>query len=230
MSAPTSTTPAPPDYRVKSDFAYDVVRDRILAGRYAPGATFNQAHLARELGISTTPLREALRKLQTEGLVELGAHRDAVVTRLSVEEAHDLLEMRLALDPLAAALAAQRRTREDIAQIRAASAIRALPGHPTVDQLVRHRRFHQAIYRASHNEVLITTLDALWDKSDRYRLAALRRDRADDELAQKDAEHHDMMMCVIAGDAGGASDVMRRHIQSSLGVTAAQLLGERLDA
>jgi DNA-binding GntR family transcriptional regulator len=230
MSAPTSTTPAPPDYRVKSDFAYDVVRDRILAGRYAPGATFNQAHLARELGISTTPLREALRKLQTEGLVELGAHRDAVVTSLSVEEAHDLLEMRLALDPLAAGLAAQRRTREDIAQIRAASAIRALPGRPTVDQLVRHRRFHQAIYRASHNEVLITTLDALWDKSDRYRLAALRRDRADDELAQKDAEHHDMMMCVIAGDAAGASDVMRRHIQSSLGVTAAQLLSERPDA
>lgn len=219
-----------PDYVVKSDFAYAAVRDRILTHEYPPGGTFNQASLAAELGISTTPLREALRKLQSEGLVELGAHRDAVVTRLSVEEARDLLEMRLALDPLAAGLAAERRTRDDIAAIRAASDIRALPGHPSIEQLVRHRRFHQAIYRASHNDVLIASLDALWDKSDRYRLAGLRRDRDDAELHQKDAEHHEMMMCVIAGDTAGATSVMRRHIQSSLGVTAAQLLGDEPDA
>lgn len=220
MSALTS------DYSVKSDFAYAVVRDRILTHEYPPGGTFNQASLALELGISTTPLREALRKLQSEGLVELGAHRDAIVTRLSVEEARDLLEMRLALDPLAAGLAAERRTRDDIAAIRAASDIHALPGHPSIDQLVRHRRFHQAIYRASHNDVLVSTLDALWDKSDRYRLAGLRRDRSDDELHQKDAEHHQMMMCVIAGDTEGATEVMRRHIRSSLAVTAAQLLSD----
>ncbi len=218
-----------PDYVVKSDFAYAVVRDRILSNEYPPGASFNQAHLAAELGISTTPLREALRKLQTEGLVELGAHRDAIITRLSVEEARDLLEMRLALDPLAAGLAAQRRTRDDIAQIRAASEIHALPGHPSLDQLVRHRRFHQTIYRAAHNDVLIATLDALWDKSDRYRLAALRRNRDDEELQQKDAEHHELMMCVIAGDSDGASEVMRRHIQSSLGATATRLLSEDAD-
>jgi DNA-binding GntR family transcriptional regulator len=213
------------DYVVKSDFAYDVVRRRILSNDYPPGSSFNQANLAAELGISTTPLREALRKLQSEGLVDLGAHRDALVTQLSVEEARDLLEMRLALDPLAAGLAAQRRTRDDIAQIRAASDIRALPGHPSVEQLVRHRRFHQAIYRSSHNDVLITTLDALWDKSDRYRLAGLRRNRGDDELHQKDTEHHELMMCVIAGDSDGASEIMRRHIQSSLGATATRLLG-----
>nr|WP_274636928.1 GntR family transcriptional regulator [Microbacterium bovistercoris] len=221
---------ATPDYAVKSDLAYAVVRERILSGEYPPGSGFNQATLAVELGISTTPLREALRKLQSEGLVDLGAHRDATVTRLSVEEARDLLEMRLALDPLAAGLAAERRTRDDIAQIRAASEIHALPGHPTLDQLVRHRRFHQAIYRASHNDVLITTLDALWDKSDRYRLAALRHDRADDELHEKDAEHHRMMMCVIAGDVAGATEVMRRHIRSSLGATATQLLQAEADA
>ena len=220
MSAPTRT------YPVKSDLAYTVVRDRILTGEYPPGSSFNQATLAVELGISTTPLREALRKLESEGLVQLGAHRDALVTDLSAEEARDLLEMRLALDPLAAGLAAGRRTRDDIAAIRAASAIHALPEHPTLDQLVRHRRFHQAVYRASHNEVLVTTLDALWDKGDRYRLAGLRRDRPDAELAQKDAEHQELMACVIAGDAAGASAVMRRHIQSSLGATATALLSD----
>lgn len=217
-------TAAPGTYAVKSDLAYTVVRNRILTGEYPPGSTFNQATLAVELGISTTPLREALRKLDSEGLVQLGAHRDAVVTSLSVEEARDLLEMRLALDPLAAGLAAERRTRDDIAAIRAAADIHALPAHPTIDELVRHRRFHQTIYLASHNEVLITTLDTLWDKNDRYRLAGLRRDRTADEHAQKDAEHHELMMCVIAGDSDGARAVMHRHIQSSLGATATELL------
>lgn len=220
MTAPART------YPVKSDLAYTVVRNRVLTGEYAPGSSFNQATLAVELGISTTPLREALRKLESEGLVQLGAHRDAIVTDLSVEEARDLLEMRLALDPMAAGLAAQRRTRDDIAAIRAASDIHALPGHPTIDQLVRHRRFHQTVYRASHNDVLVTTLDTLWDKNDRYRLAGLRRDRDADELARKDAEHHELMMRVIAGDSAGASAVMRRHIQSSLGAVATELLRE----
>lgn len=219
----TAPTPA---YAVKSDLAYLVVRDRILSGEYPPGSSFNQASLAVELGISTTPLREALRRLSSEGLVELGAHRDAMVTRLSVEEARDLLELRLALDPLAAGLAAERRTRDDIAAIRDASTVTALPEHPTLEQLAQHRRFHRAIYRASHNEALIATLDSLWDKADRYRVAALRQGRGDDEVQQKNAEHHELMMCVIAGDAAGAVEVMRRHISTGLGATAAQLLDD----
>lgn len=218
-----------PGFAVKSDLAYTVVRNRILSNEYAPGTTFNQARLAVELGISTTPLREALRRLQSEGLVELGPHRDASVTAVSIEEARDLLEFRLAVDPLAAGLAAQRRTREDIAAIRAASEIEALPEQPDVDQLIRHRRFHQAIYVASHNDLLIATLDSLWDKSDRYRLEALRSDRDEEERRQKNAEHHELMLCVIGGDAAGATEVMRLHIQSSLGAAAVRRLGERSD-
>jgi DNA-binding GntR family transcriptional regulator len=213
-------------FAVKSELAYTAVRNRILSNEYAPGTTFNQAQLAVELGISTTPLREALRRLQSEGLVDLGAHRDAKVTALSVEEARDLLELRLAIDPLAVGLAAERRTREDIAAIRAASEIEALPEHPSIDQLIRHRLFHQAVYIASHNDLLIATLDSLWDKSDRYRLEALRSDRDEEERHRKNAEHHELMLCVIGRDAAGASEVMRRHIQSSLGAAAAQRLSE----
>ena len=101
-------------YSTKSDFAYLTLRHRILSGEFAPGQVLNQATLARTIGISTTPLREALRRLKSEGLVELGAHRDARVTDLSAEEARDLLEIRRSLDPLAAALAAERRTTADI--------------------------------------------------------------------------------------------------------------------
>ena len=77
----------------KAEVAYELVRDQLLRGDLVPGSVIQQAALARDLGISTTPLREALRRLMTEGLVELDAHRDARVTRLTAEEARDLVEI-----------------------------------------------------------------------------------------------------------------------------------------
>src|SRR3954471_9174040 len=99
-----------PGFATKSDLAYTRVRGLILSGELAPGAVLPQATLAQTIGISTTPLREALRRLKQEGLVELDAHRDARVRPLDATEARDLLELRRTLDPLAASLAAQRRT------------------------------------------------------------------------------------------------------------------------
>src|SRR5688572_11131784 len=158
------TEPAGP-YATKSDYAYTRLRDGILTGEFQPGTVLHQATLAKTIGISTTPLREAMRRLMTEGLVELDAHRDAHVSPLTAEEARDLLEVRQSLDPLAASLAAQRRTKEDIRAMRAAAAsLQPLPDDVSVVDLVSHRRFHTAIYMASHNDLLISTLDALWDK------------------------------------------------------------------
>jgi DNA-binding GntR family transcriptional regulator len=209
----------------KSSTAYDAVKIRILRHVYAPGQTLNQATLATELGISTTPLREALRRLESEGLVELRRHSDARVAPLSAEEARDLIELRLALDPVAVSLAADRRTKDDIAQMRAAAAgMIALPDHPSIEQLIAHRTFHQALYRASHNELLITTLDGLWDKSDRYRLVGLRQPRGHAEREDRTREHHLLLEAVVAGDADEAARVMRTHIGFSLGAKAAMRL------
>jgi DNA-binding GntR family transcriptional regulator len=208
-------------FSTKSDFAYALVRNKILTLEYGPGATLNQAVLARDLGISTTPLREALRRLKSEGLVELDAHRDARVTTLSAEEARDLLEMRRALDPLAASLAAERRTRTDIGAMRGAFAeLRPLTNRPGADDLVAHRRFHRAIYAASHNELLIATLESLWDRADRYRVLGLQETRDETERDETAAEHQALLDAVVAGDATAAAEVMRRHIRSSLGAKA----------
>ncbi|MCX2731854.1 GntR family transcriptional regulator, partial [Saccharopolyspora sp. NFXS83] len=98
--------PAVSPLMTKSELAYVSVRDKILSGEFPPGSVLNQATLARTIGISTTPLREALRRLKAERLVELDAHRDARVTELHAEEARDLLEIRRSLDPLAVSLAA----------------------------------------------------------------------------------------------------------------------------
>jgi DNA-binding GntR family transcriptional regulator len=217
--------PAEP-YTTKSDFAYTTMRLKILTGEFAPGEVLNQATLARTIGISTTPLREALRRLKSEGFVELDAHRDARVTQLSAEEARDLLEVRRSLDPLAVALAAERRTKADIAEIRdGAKGVEPLLRGFGVEDLNAHRRFHATIYRASHNDLLIATLDGLWDKADRYRRFGLSTERSQEERDQKAAEHAELVECVVAGDAEGAAAVMHRHISTSLGAKAATRLG-----
>lgn len=206
----------------KGDYAYTKVRDAILSGQLEPGSTLNQAELAKQIGISTTPLREALRRLKVEGLVRLDAHRDAHVADLTAEEARDLLDVRRSVDPHAAALAAERRTKADIAAIRAAhNGLEPLGVNTTTSHLAKHRSFHAAVYRSSHNDLLIRILDELWDKADRYRLLALRVDSGDAAREQKRREHQELMDSVIAGDADQAFTIMLAHIETSLGVQAA---------
>jgi DNA-binding GntR family transcriptional regulator len=213
-------------FETKSDYAYRQVRDRILSGELQPGAVIQQRDLASQIGISTTPLREALRRLKSEGLVELDAHRDARISPLRAEEARDLLELRKSLDPLAAGLAAQRRTNADIQAIRAAhDRIAPLPTHPAIGQLVAHRNFHAAIYRASHNDLLIDALEGLWDKADRYRRLALQTDRGQAARDEKAKEHQLLVDLIAAGDSDGAANVMRAHIDTSLGAAAVWRLG-----
>src|SRR5215212_7330854 len=170
-----------PGFATKSDLAYTRVRGLILSGELAPGAVLPQAALAQTIGISTTPLREALRRLKQEGLVELDAHRDARVRPLDATEARDLLELRRSLDPLAASLAAGRRTEADLVAVGAAlEGLEALSTRPSLAQLESHHRFHAAIHRASHNALLVETLDGLWVKTDRYRRHGLEAGRSDE--------------------------------------------------
>jgi DNA-binding GntR family transcriptional regulator len=212
----------------KSERAYARVREMVLTGELEPGTVLNQAVLARQIGISTTPLREALRRLAQQGLVELGAHRDARVAPLDAAEARDLVELRQDLDPLAAGLAAQRRTAADLAEMADSLArLESLPEDPSPAQLAGHRRFHAALYRASHNAVLVATLDGLWDKTDRYRRHALRAGRSDEEVAQRAEEHRLLVEAVSDRDAAAATELMRRHVETSLAARAAGRLAAR---
>ena len=162
-----------------------------------------------------------------QGLVELDAHRDARVTQLNAEEARDLLEVRRSLDPMAAALAAERRTRQDLAEMRASlDGLDALPSNPTVPQLIAHRRFHTAVYRASHNALLVEMLDGLWDTADRYRRHGLQVERSSEERAVKAGEHQLLFQAIEEGDAETAADVMRAHIRTSLGAKSAWRLAK----
>ncbi len=215
---------APTTFARKSDLAYIRVRALILSGDLGPGTVLPQAALAKTIGMSTTPLREALRRLKQEGLVELDAHRDARVRPLDATEARDLLELRRTLEPLAAELAARRRTTSEIAALEASVAsLEALPANPSPAQLESHQRFHAAIHRASHNALLVEMLEGIWVKTDRYRRHALEGGRSDEERDARATEHRLLFEAVRDGDAAAAADLMRRHVETGLG---AQSMGK----
>ncbi|WP_139005563.1 GntR family transcriptional regulator [Arthrobacter crystallopoietes] len=212
----------------KNAYAYEEVRQRIMVGTLEPGQPLAQSQLAAELGVSLTPMREALRRLDAEGLVYIDAHKNARVATLSATEAKYLFEVRERMDPMAAALAAERRTDSDIVRLKEAAArLKPLADESDLDALTAHREFHRAIYTASHNELLINLLEGLWDKADRYRQVGLktRKDSAADRR-RVDREHASIMKAVIAGNAAEAERQMLQHVQGSLGRRAIDELAQ----
>jgi DNA-binding GntR family transcriptional regulator len=199
------TDGSPIPYRSKTDAAYVELRRRILDGRLAPSLPLNQEQLAAELGISTTPLREALRRLESEGFVLMPAHRDVVVKPLESTELHLLYDVRCELDGFAAWLAATNHDLEDAERMTAACAdLRAGSNDP----ISLNRAFHRAIYVASHNNVLIEVLDTLWDRSDRYRrfTEAFASDPGTIE------EHETLLQTILSRNPDEARRLMHSHI------------------
>jgi len=215
-------------FSTKSDAAYAEVRRRILAGELAPGSVLDQYLLSDQMGMSITPLREALRRLRGEGLIDIDVHKNTRVAPLSADEARELFEIRLALDPAAAELAAQRRTDADIKTLQNA-AKHLVPVTRTWGEkgLLAHSAFHRAIYVASHNDNMITMLDGLWDKSDRYRRLGLLLPSGAENRERDFIEHGQMLEMIIDGNAPGIADLMRQHIRLSLTVAAIDALDEQ---
>jgi DNA-binding GntR family transcriptional regulator len=220
---------APNVFSTKSDAAYAEVRRRILAGELAPGSVLDQYRLSESMGMSITPLREALRRLRGEGLIDIDVHKDTRVAPLTSTEARELFEIRMALDPAAAELAAQRRTNADITIMRNA-ARQLVPVTRTWGEkgLLAHSAFHRSLYVASHNDNLVAMLDGLWDKSDRYRRLGLMLPSGAENRERDFIEHRKMMEMVIDQDAQGVGDLMRQHIRLSLAVAAIDALDEQL--
>lgn len=196
----------------KTDLAYLQIRQKILEGALAPGLSLDQEDLAEELGLSTTPVREALRRLESERLVISRAHRDTVVAPLSHELVQNVYTIRLALDPLALSLAASRATSDERDEILALS--RQVPDDSSpVSHLFFNRQLHRSMYAACGNELLIEILDSLWDLSDRYRLITLEEDNSTIKVAQE--EHLTIVDAFVKGDSEQAAEIMRQHVVES---------------
>lgn len=206
---PVSTTPAHPSGRRPSDLtgdsmtlAYEHVRDAILRGELRPGTWISQVQLAADLRVSRTPLREALRRLQTEGLVQLDFNRRIRVSPLSLPDLEALYSMRLVNEPLAVLLSVPRLTAEETAELESAlTAMNASASDGDEEGATEHhRRFHFLLF--SHTEDrLRTQVESMWDHSVRYlriyhnepsyRLALIAMGRAGHEEILRAAQAHD---------------------------------------
>lgn len=212
----------------KGNLAYEELRRLVLSGALPAGSRVAQYELADSLRMSITPLREAIRRLSSEGLMEVDIHRNVRVARMSAAEARELFEVRLSLEPAAVELAAARRTQEDVEVMRAAAA-RLLPVTRRwgEEAILAHHEFHRALYLASHNQAMIKILDDLWDKSDRYRRLGVELPPGDEPRTTDHRQHHEMLELVLAGDGVAAARLARTHILNSLSTSVAAALEER---
>ena len=164
------------------------------------------------LGLGRTPVREALRTLAQEKLVEVYPRRGIVVSPIDVGDLASLSEVRITLESFAARQAAERANAGDREAAR--SLLAELPGVAAADDeralIELDRRIHRHVYRCAHNPYLESTLNEYYTLTLRIWFLALDRvARLDDAVT----EHGEILQAIIGGDAGRAEDVMRRHIE-----------------
>ena len=191
-----------------SDKAYHEIRRRIVSLELAPGAVIEERQLVAQLGIGRTPVREALRRLAQERLVEVYPRRGMFVTGVDVRELARLSEVREVLEPEAARLAAERATDADRRELGALLAELDTAGGELMDL---DERIHRAVYRAAHNDLLEATLEQYYVLA--LRIWSMALDRAHD-LEEAVEEHRALLEAIRSGDAERAADTMRAHVQN----------------
>ena len=197
-----------------ADLAYERIRNLVLADELAPGTRLGQVELAERFGISRTPVREALRRLAGEGLVDFHSNRGFRVADLGLDAVLRRLEVRALLEPGIARLAAERRTGEDVRQLRAAVAReeRARNGIAAHDA---SRDFHLALARATKNEELVRIFESLWLVEVGRRLLS-RRTAISDWQTDDIEDHHAVLSAVAENRAADAERLMADHVSGAL--------------
>lgn len=195
------------------DFAARVLRDGIRAGQIVPSEHLREADVARWLGISRTPVREAFHRLVSEGLLVTGPWNGAMVVELDQQRLVELYAVREALEGAAARLAAQHASKAEIMNLfRISESEEAAKDDP--DQLVIiNGELHQAIYSATHNRYLLQSLNAIADT-----LGLLRHSTfiIPGSAAQAHREHLDILRAIRDGDPDKAEKMARRHVSNAL--------------
>jgi DNA-binding GntR family transcriptional regulator len=196
----------------KADYAYQQMRARILDGRLVPGTALTAETIANELGLSTTPIREALRRLAADELITLSAHRDVRINALSRKEVEDLYRVRLLLDPLAAELACENAADDELGTPRRLLAPSRRRSDPH-QELLGNRAFHRAIYGRCGSRVLVSLLESLWDRTDRYRLILVE---SPGTARHAHSEHTAMADAFERRDSATLRKLTEAHLESSL--------------
>lgn len=191
--------------------AHDRIKQNILEGVHAPGSLLSENQLADELGISRTPVREAVRDLVSSGLVTILPQRGIVVTELTVKDINELYQVRQELECLAVNLAMARMTKAHQDGLRAdhRRAVAAL-GAGRIRQAYDHAvLMHGRIVHIAGNAKLSRFMDQLADEAHRYGLLTLRSGHARRAIS----DHGEIIDAMLGDDAGLASELMRSHLE-----------------
>ena len=213
----TLTAPAT---RTKTEAAFVALRDAIEDGRLRPGERLVLSRLIEELGMSPTPIREALRLLQAQGLAAYSAHHGMVVAEYAPDDVAEVSRIRVELEPLAVALAVERADEDDLAEMRAAhQALKAAhEGRtPKSEAATLNAAWHAAVYRPAASPLLTDFIARLWAGVPVE--AIWRRNRAGRSLR----EHDRIMEAIERRDAETARRLMREHIDRGSAATIAHM-------
>lgn len=216
-----------PRYRTATEFVEATLRDGILSGQIPGGTPLRQEDLAHQFGVSRMPIREALRQLEAQALIDFTPHKGAVVTTISAADAADLFTVRLALEPAALALSLPHLTAEDL--LRAADSIADMDGERDLERMGElNRRFHMVLYSRADSPRLLGLVEqhmAVFDRYLRFELAALGWDhlKQDDHRALLEACHNrdtDTAITILTGHLRHADQALRRFFTNRTDRTA----------
>jgi DNA-binding GntR family transcriptional regulator len=209
-------------HRTKTELALQILRDRIRTGAFEPGRRLRLNLLTAELGMSPTPIREALRLLQADGLVTYRPHQGIVVAELSEPQTEEVIRLRCLLEGSAVELAAASMTPARLRELerlhqRFLGAIESGRGREIV---AGNEAWHHAVYDASGSPLLTEFVRRLWDVYP-WRTMWVIPGRAE----QSAREHEEVMERLRAGDAAGAAELMKAHIAGGLASLAEEASG-----
>lgn len=201
------------------------LRKAILTGKLKPGERLTEVKLGKLLGTSRTPIREAIRKLELEGLVTIVPGSGARVSGMTVEDLQEVMQVRSALEQLSAGLASERITGDEKEHLRDASNafIRSTQHGDSLAIAEADVRFHDVILKAAKNEKLASILNGLADNIYRYRYEFIRDDEHYEHLI---SEHNEIFRAIYNGDREGAEKAARSHIARQWRYIREQLLRE----
>jgi DNA-binding GntR family transcriptional regulator len=195
------------------DFAYRALRDAIRAGRIPPGPHIRELDVARWLGISRTPVREAFHRIIADGLLTTGPWNGAMVAELTRKQIIDLYAVRETLEGAAAALAAKNATASEVRALFGIAATEAKEKCEPAKLVVINAKLHQMIYRAAHNHYLLQSLTTIVDTLGLLRHSTFVLPGSID-LARR--EHVQIIRAIRDGETKRAEMLARRHVRRAL--------------
>ncbi|MCQ2508084.1 MAG: GntR family transcriptional regulator, partial [Dorea sp.] len=204
------------EYLPLRDVVFNTLRQAILRGELKPGERLLEIQLSKQLGVSRTPVREAIRKLELEGLVIMIPRRGAEVADITEKSLKDVLEVRKALEELAVQLACEKMQPEEIALLKKESErFREVAAtNPDVTAVAEADvRFHEVIYNATGNQKLISLLNNLREQMYRFRVEFLKRTDVYQTVYE---EHEELVRYIEAKDKDAASKATSIHIDNQV--------------